>query len=180
MFPKTESTTLSVGFVDMVKEPFVRPSFWIFFLVIFLTSSTEMAPGSWVEIALTRTVHMPGILVFVYVAAIMFVMRHFTSPLANRFSDIGLLWSVTVPASVGLYLLSVANSPVTTLLTATVWAFGVCFLLLTMLTAAVHRYPRGGSWTIGLVGFAGAMAIYFVLPELGSGPINFLVNGAIG
>jgi hypothetical protein len=30
-----------------------------------------------------------------------------------------------------------------------------------------HRYPRGGPWTIGIVGFAGAMAIYYVLPELG-------------
>jgi hypothetical protein len=36
-----------------------------------------------------------------------------------------------------------------------------------MLAAVAQRYPRGGSWTIGIVGFAGAMAIYFVLPKLG-------------
>jgi hypothetical protein len=30
-----------------------------------------------------------------------------------------------------------------------------------------RRYPRGGPWTIGIVGFAGAMAIWYVLPELG-------------
>jgi hypothetical protein len=83
------------------------------------------------------------------------------------FSDMGLLWFSTIPAGIGLYLLSVANSPVTALIAATAWAFGVCFMWPTMLAAVARRYPRGGPWAIGIVGFAGAMAIYFVLPELG-------------
>lgn len=167
-FPETESSALGVSFASMIAEPFKHPSFWIFFVIMFLTASTELAPGSWVDIALTQTVHMPGILVLVYVSAIMFVMRHFAGPLAKHFSDMGLLWFATIPAAIGLYLLGVANSPVTALLAATVWAFGVCFMWPTMLAAVAHRYPRGGSWTIGLVGFAGAMAIRFVLPVLGS------------
>jgi MFS family permease len=167
-FPKTESSTMGVGFASMIGEPFKHPTFWIFFVIMFLTASTELAPGSWVDITLTRTVHMPGILVLVYVSAIMFVMRHFAGPLSHRFSDMGLLWFATIPATIGLYLLSVAYSPVTALVAATVWAFGVCFMWPTMLAAVAHRYPRGGSWTIGLVGFAGAMAIRFVLPELGA------------
>ncbi len=168
VFPKTESSTLGVDFRGMIAEPFKHPTFWIFFAIMFLTASTELAPGSWVDISLTQTVQMPGILVLVYVAAIMFVMRHFAGPLSHRFSDMGLLWFTTVPAAIGLYLLSIANSPVTALVAATVWAFGVCFMWPTMLAAVAHRYPRGGSWTIGLVGFAGAMAIRFVLPELGA------------
>jgi hypothetical protein len=36
-----------------------------------------------------------------------------------------------------------------------------------MLAAVARRYPRGGPWAIGLVGFAGAMAIYALLPEIG-------------
>ena len=36
-----------------------------------------------------------------------------------------------------------------------------------MLAAASRRFPRSGPWGIGLIGFAGAMAIYFVLPQLG-------------
>jgi hypothetical protein len=36
-----------------------------------------------------------------------------------------------------------------------------------MLAASARRFPRGGPWSIGIVGFAGAMAIYFVLPEIG-------------
>jgi hypothetical protein len=37
----------------------------------------------------------------------------------------------------------------------------------TMLAAVARRYPRSGSWGIGLVNFAGALAIYLVLPEIG-------------
>jgi hypothetical protein len=110
---------------------------------------------------------MPGILVLIYVSALMFIMRHFAGPLAHRFSDMGLLTVCTVPAALGLYLLAVANSPFTAVIAATLWAIGVAFMWPTMLAAVSHRYPRGGPWTIGIVGFAGAMAIYYVLPELG-------------
>lgn len=166
-FPKTESSAMGVPFGQMIAEPFKRPSFWIFPAIMFLTASAELAPGSWVDVALTQTVGMPGILVLVYVSAIMFVMRHFAGPLERRFSDIGLLLFSTVPAALGLYLLAIASSPFTALVAATLWAFGVCFMWPTMLAASSRRFPRGGSWSIGIVGFAGAMAIYFVLPEIG-------------
>jgi hypothetical protein len=151
----------------MIIEPFKRPTFWIFPAIMFLTASTELAPGSWVDVALTQTVGMPGILVLVYVSAIMFVMRHFAGALERRFSDVGLLCVCTVPAAVGLYFLSLASSPLTALTAATLWAFGVCFMWPTMLAAVARRYPRSGPWGIGILGFAGAMAIYFVLPEIG-------------
>ncbi len=166
-FPRTESTVQGVPFAAMLAEPFKRPTFWIFPAIMFLTASAELAPGSWVDIALTQTVGMPGILVLVYVSAIMFVMRHFAGALERRFSDMGLLCMCTIPAAVGLYLLSLANSPLTALVAATLWAFGVCFMWPTMLAASARRFPRGGPWSIGIVGFAGAMAIYFVLPEIG-------------
>ncbi|QZP07674.1 MFS transporter [Caenibius sp. WL] len=166
-FPQTESTALGVPIKDMLAEPFKRPTFWIFFAMMFLTASAELAPGSWVDISLTQTVGMPGILVLVYVSAIMFVMRHFAGALEHRFSDMGLLWLCTLPAAMGLYLLSVAVTPLAALVAATLWALGVCFMWPTMLAAVARRYPRSGPWGIGIVGFAGAMAIYFVLPEIG-------------
>ncbi len=165
-FPKTGAATQ--GFWNMIAEPFRHPTFWIFFGIMLLTSSTELAPGSWVDVTLTHTVHMKGVLLLVYMSAIMFVLRHFAGPIAHRFSDIGMLWFCTVPAAIGLYLLSVANSPATAIVASTAWAFGVCFMWPTMLAAVANRYPRGGSWTIGLTGFAGAMAIQFVLPYLGA------------
>lgn len=166
-FPKTESSAMGVPFKAMIAEPFKRPAFWIFPAIMLLTASAELAPGSWVDVALSQTVGMPGILVLVYVSAIMFVMRHFAGPLERKFSDIGLLWFSTIPAGIGLYLLSIASTPFTALVAATLWAIGVCFMWPTMLAAVSRRYPRGGSWAIGIVGVAGALAIYFVLPEIG-------------
>ncbi len=167
-FPQTESTVQGVSFGEMMAEPFKRPSFWIFFAIMFLTASAELAPGAWVDVTLTETVGFSGILVLVYVSAIMFVMRHFAGALEHRFSDMGLLWFCTVPAAIGLYLLSTASSAVTALIAATFWAFGVCFMWPTMLAAAARRFPRSGPWGIGLIGFAGALAIRFVLPQLGA------------
>lgn len=166
-FPQTESTVAGVSFQDMLKEPFRHPGFWIFPAIMFLTASAELAPGAWVQVALTETVGMQGILLMVYVSAIMFAMRHFAGPLEHRFSDMGLLCISTIPAGIGLYLLATANSPVTALAAATLWAFGVCFMWPTMLAAVARRYPRSGSWGIGLVNFSGALAIYLVLPEIG-------------
>ena len=166
-FPQTESTVAGVSFGEMMREPFRHLGFWIFPAIMFLTASAELAPGAWVQVALTESVGMDGILLLVYVSAIMFVMRHFAGPLEHRFSDMGLLWISTVPAGLGLFLLATANSPVTALLAATLWAFGVCFMWPTMLAAIARRYPRSGSWGIGIVNFAGALAIYLVLPELG-------------
>lgn len=167
-FPQTESTAKGVTFGEMMAEPFRRPSFWAFFAIMFLTASTELAPGAWVDVTLTETVGFSGILVLVYVSAIMFVMRHFAGALDHRFSDMGLLWFTTIPAAIGLYLLSTASSPATALIAATFWAIGVCFMWPTMLAAVARRFPRSGPWGIGLVGFAGALAIRFVLPQLGA------------
>ena len=38
----------------------------------------------------------------------------------------------------------------------------------TMLAQAAERYPRGGPWTIGLIGTAGALSIHFILPQFGA------------
>jgi hypothetical protein len=167
-FPQTESTVQGVPFAEMMAEPFKRPSFWIFFAIMFLTASAELAPGAWVDVTLTETVGFSGILVLVYVSAIMFVMRHFAGALDHKFSDMGLLWFSTVPAAIGLYLLSTATSAATALVAATFWAIGVCFMWPTMLAAVSRRFPRSGPWGIGLIGFAGALAIRFVLPQLGA------------
>lgn len=166
-FPQTESTASGVTFKEMLVEPFRHPGFWIFPAIMFLTASAELAPGAWVQVALTETVGMQGILLLVYVSAIMFAMRHFAGSLEHRFSDMGLLCMCTIPAAIGLFLLATANSPLTALVAATLWAIGVCFMWPTMLASVARRYPRSGSWGIGLVNFSGALAIYLVLPEIG-------------
>ena len=133
-----------------------------------LTAASELAPGQLVDLVLTRTVGMDGILLLVYVSGLMFVMRHFSGVILKVISPVGLLWCSCVFAAVGLYLLSIADSPISGLFAATVWGIGVCYMWPTMLATASERYPRGGSFFIGLMGAAGALSINYVLPELGA------------
>ena len=165
-FPPSERVAAGVPTSEMLKEVW-RPFFLLWFLSMFLTAASELAPGQWVDMALTRTVNMKGIWLLVYVSGLMFVMRHFAGPLAHKLSPVGLLWISCLLASIGLVLLSVANSPVTALLAATVWGVGVCYMWPTMLAAASERFPRGGALLMGLMGTGGTLSIFFVLPEMG-------------
>ena len=166
-FPPTERVAAGVSAAGMFKE-LGRPLFIVLWLSMFLTAASELAPGQWVDIALTRTVGMKGIVLLIYVSGLMFLMRHFAGTLAHKLSPIGLLWCSCLLASAGLLLLSVANSPVTGLLAATVWGVGVCYMWPTMLASASERFPRGGALLIGLMGTAGNLSIKFVLPWMGN------------
>jgi Major Facilitator Superfamily len=165
-FPPTERVASGVTTAEMFKE-LRRPFFLVWFFSMFLTAAAELAPGQWVDMALTRTVGMKGIWLLVYVSGLMFVMRHFAGPIAHKLSPVGLLWLSCLLASGGLVLLSVANSPFTGLLAATVWGTGVCYMWPTMLAAASERFPRGGALLMGLMGTAGTLSTYFVLPLMG-------------
>ena len=167
-FPQTERQASGVSMQDMFKEVIKRPSFLVWFGAMFLTAASELAPGQWIDFALTQKVGFRGILLLIYVAGLMFIMRHFAGPIAHRLSNTGLLWFSSLFAAIGLYSLSVANGPIGALLAATAWGIGVCFMWPTMLASVAERYPRGGAWLIGLLGSAGALSIYFVLPKIGS------------
>ena len=166
-FPPTERAAAGVTTKEMFRE-LANPLFLVLFASMFLTAASELAPGQWVDLALSRTVHMPGILLLVYVSGLMFLMRNFASPLVHKFSSIGVLWLSCLGAALGLYALSVANSPVTALLAATLWGTGVCYMWPTMLATASERFPRGGALLMGLMGTAGTLSIQFVLPIMGS------------
>ena len=100
--------------------------FWVAMLM-FGTASTELAPGQWVDLALTHIVGMRGILLLVFVSGLMFVMRHFAGPLAHRLSPVGLLLMSSIFALAGLNLLSVASSPATAIAASAIWGIGVCY-----------------------------------------------------
>ena len=166
-FPPTERAASGIPAKEMFRE-LLNPLFAVLFCSMFLTAASELAPGQWVDLALSRTVHMPGILLLVYVSALMFLMRHFAGPLVHRLSPIGVLWCSCLMASLGLVSLSFADSPLTGLLAASVWGTGVCYMWPTMLATASERFPRGGALLMGLMGTAGTLSIQFVLPLMGA------------
>ncbi len=58
-YPPTERKAAGVSAGRMFRE-LANPMFVILFLSMFLTAAAELAPGSWVDFALSRTVGMPG------------------------------------------------------------------------------------------------------------------------
>lgn len=165
-FPPTERMAAGVSAREMLREAF-RPLFVVWFLCMFLTASSELGPGQWVDSALTRLVGFQGILLLVYVSGLMFVMRHFAGPLAHKFSPVGLLWLSSLFAGVGLVLLSIATDPVSGILGATVWGIGVCYMWPTMLGVTSERFPKGGALLLGLMGTAGNLSVYLIMPTMG-------------
>jgi fucose permease len=166
-YPPTERAAAGVSTGRMFRE-MLNPLFLVLFLAMFLTAASELAPGQWVDLALSRTVGMPGILLLVYVAGLMFVMRHFAGPLVHRLSPIGVLWFSCLGAALGLLALSYADTPLLGLLAATLWGTGVCYMWPTMLATASERFPHGGALLMGLMGTAGTLSIQFVLPYMGA------------
>jgi MFS family permease len=167
-FPKTSSAQMGVPIPQMLLEVVKRPTFLIWFGIMFLTASTELAPGQWVDISLSQVVGIRGVLLVAFVSGIMFIMRYFAGPIAHRISSVGLMFVSSVFALAGLWLLPQATSAGAALAAAALWGIGVCFMWPTMMAIAADRYPRAGAWGIGLIASAGGMAIYFVLPKLGS------------
>jgi len=179
-FPLTERAAAGISFGDMFKEVLKRPMFWIWFFCIGLTATSELAPGQWLEISLSRTVGMSGIWLLIYISSLMFVMRHFAGTVVHKLSPVGLLWFSCLLAAIGLWWLSVASGPVTALLAATLWGIGVCYMWPTMLAAVSERYPRSGALGMGLMGTGATLAIYLFLPVMGWVFDSTKVNAAGG
>jgi MFS family permease len=167
-FPRPERAAAGIPAREMFAELVRRPSFLIWWVAMFLTAASELAPGQWIDLTLTRSVGMRGIWLLIYVSGMMFALRHFAGPVAERLSNTGMLWASAVLATLGLLALAAADSPASALGAATLWGLGVCFMWPTMLASVSERYPRGGELFIGLMGVAGALSIHLVLPRLGA------------
>jgi hypothetical protein len=162
------STNAPVTPGEMIRATLHSPTIFIWVVLMMFTASTEFAPGQWVDVALSQIVGMRGILLLAYVSGLMFVMRHFAGPLVKRLSNVGLLIFSAAFATAGLYGLSLARDPTGALIAATGWGFGVCYFWPTMLATVAERYPRSGTMVFGLMGSAGALSTYVVLPTLGA------------
>jgi MFS family permease len=166
-FPVTERVAAGISHKDMYREVLRSPGCFIWFGCMMLTATTELAPGQWVNVALTNLVGLPGILVLVYVSALMFVLRHFAGSIVQHIAPVGLLWFSSLIAAAGLYWLSIAESPGVVFAAATVWGVGVCYMYPTMVASVSERYPRGGAFVMGIMGFAAGLANQIFLPIMG-------------
>jgi MFS family permease len=161
-FPLTERKASGVSTGEMLKTA-LNPAFLLLIGCMMITASIELAPGQMVDSVLNKTAGMDGILILVYGSALMFVLRYFAGPIAHRISPIGMMWASVTLAAAGLFLLASATTTAMAYVAATVFYVGVCFMWPTMLGITSERFPQGGAFTMGLMGFAGQFALGLVI-----------------
>ncbi len=165
-FPLTERAAAGISTDEMMRTAF-NPAFLLLLGCMMITASIELAPGQMVASVLGNLASMSGILILVYGSALMFVLRYFAGPIAHKISPIGMMWASVTIAAIGLYLLSNVSSTMGAYVAATVFYVGVCFMWPTMLGITSERFPQGGAFTMGLMGFAGQFALGLVIFYMG-------------
>jgi MFS family permease len=165
-FPETERSAAGISTGEMIKTA-LNPAFLLLMATMMLTASIELAPGQWLEKVLRNTAQMSGTMILVYGSALMFVLRFFAGPIAHRISPIGMMWASVTIAGLGLMLLANATTAGTAYLAATIFYLGVCFMWPTMLGITSERFPQGGAFTMGLMGFAGQLTLGLVIFKMG-------------
>ena len=138
---------------------------FIFFCML-LTASTELGTTQWINALLdNRGVH--PMIILAVVTGIMAVGRYFAGSLIHRLNTTGVLLGSAVISAIGLYLLSIAQMPFVTVLSAAVFAIGVCYFWPTMIGAAAEYVPKSGALGMSILGGAGFVATSMVLPIMG-------------
>jgi fucose permease len=97
----------------------------------------------------------------------MAVGRYFAGGLIHRLNPTGVLLGSSIIATLGLYLLSISSGPVMTLVSAAVFAVGVCYFWPTMIGVASEYVPKSGALGMSILGGAGFVATSMVLPIMG-------------
>ncbi len=166
-FPQTERAAAGISTSEMIRTA-LNPAFLLLMGVMMLTASIELGPGQLLESVLRNTAKMSGTMVFVYGSLLMFVLRYFAGPIAHKLSPIGMMWASVTLAGLGLFALAGAITPTMAYIAATVFYVGVCFMWPTMLGITSERFPQGGAFTMGLMGFAGQFALGLIILKMGS------------
>ena len=165
-YPATERVQSRVSTSDMYREA-LKPLFLLWLFCMLLTASTELATGQWIGSILSNVAGASSILILVLINAIMYIGRSFAGPVVHRLSPVGMLTISSAFALVGLLAMSYAASKIGAFASAAIFAVGVCYFWPTMLGVTSERFPRGGSFLLGLMGAAGNLSVAIVLPCMG-------------
>lgn len=155
-FPISEAKAAGIDFMTMMKE-FAAPMMIFLLLLHALVGYVELGTDGWITNIMNNVID-EGILVLVYTAGIMFVLRFFAGPIVEKINPLGLLFVTAVLGSIGLYLLGMATTGVAIIAAATVYGVGKTFFWPTMLGVVGERFPKGGALTMGAVGGVGMLS----------------------
>jgi MFS family permease len=165
-FPPTERVAAGVPASVMVREA-AQPLFLLLWLCMWMTASTELGTDQWVGSLITNLTGMQGVLILVYTAGIMFLLRFFCGGISHKLSPMGVLTGSAILSGIGLYGLSLATSPVKAFAAATIFGVGKTFFWPVMLGVTSERFPRGGALLLAIMGGTGNLAVALILPIMG-------------
>lgn len=176
-FPPTERVASGVSFGEMVVECFRRPLFIVIFIAMWLTASTELGPGQWITNIFNEVMvdfAGAGILLLVWGNGLMYLLRQFASGMAHRLTPTVLMVCTAPLAALGLYLFSMAETPLMWFVAATFLFVGVCWWWPTMLGITSERFPKTGALGLAIIGGTGSFSTTL------SGPVMGWINDTYG
>jgi fucose permease len=171
-FPRTETAQAGIATRELFRYVLTHPLVWGLILVKMITLSLEMGPSRWIpEVLEAAGVH--GMLVFVWITFVMFILRVFAGPFVEKLAPTGMLITASVLTAIGLYLFAFIETGMLPLLLAgTVFAAGVAFYFPTMVGLLSERLPHTGSLGIVLLigmGFLGSGASNAIMGDIADG-----------
>ena len=166
-FPATERAAAGVSNSDMIGQLF-KPMFILWWICMWMTASTELGPDQWVGSVITNLAGMQGILILVYTAGLMFLLRFFGGGLTHGLSPMLVLTASAVLSGLGLYWLSTVTTPAQAFMAATVFGVGKTYFWPLMLGVTSERFPKGGPLALAVMGGTGNLAVAFILPMVGA------------
>ena len=123
----------------------------------------ELGTDSWITNIMERVkISAHSVLLLVYTAGLMFVLRFFAGPIVERINPLGLLFVSAVPGLHGFvhdgqHVGQPAPS-IGILVAATIYGVGKTFLWPTMLGVVGECFPKGGALTMGAMGGVGMLS----------------------
>ena len=158
-FPISEARAAGVKFGQMISQ-FAAPVLLFLLLLHALVGYVELGTDSWIANIMSGYIKN-GVLLLVYTAGLMFVLRFFAGPIVERINPLGLLFVSSVLGCIGLYLMGTMVGTATLgaiLFAATIYGVGKTFLWPTMLGVVGERFPQGGALAMGAMGGIGMLS----------------------
>lgn len=163
-FPQTERVTTGATYKDMLKAC-VSPLFLFMAFCMLFTAATELGTNQWIA-ALLESVEAPGILLLVWVSAVMALARLVAGPVVHKLSGIGVLLVSAILSGLGLFLISISSGWMT-FISATVFALGVAYFWPNMLGVVAEKIPNSGALGLAIMGGVGFLGGAIAQPLLG-------------
>ena len=160
-FPISEARAAGIKFGEMVAQ-FAAPMLLLLLVLHALVGYVELGTDSWITNIMSGFIEN-GVLLLVYTAGLMFVLRFFAGPIVKRINPLGLLFVSAILAAIGLYMMGgmLGNPTITVaaiLIPATIYGVGKTFLWPTMLGVVGERFPKAGALGLGAVGGIGMLS----------------------